>query len=46
MYHPLLGSHLDFPEYGLMAVSYRLIHKFEVATKNKEKYVFFKPRKI
>ena len=33
-----LGSHLDFPEYFLMAASYRFIRNLEVAIKGREKY--------
>ena len=33
-----LGSHLDFPEYILMAVTYKFIRNLEVAIKNKERY--------
>ena len=33
-----LGSHLDFPEYILMAVFYRFIRNLEVAIKDREKY--------
>ena len=32
----LLGSHLDFPEFILMAVSFRFIHNLEAAIKDKE----------
>ena len=34
----LLRSHLDFPEYVLMAVFYRFIHNLEVAIKDKKSY--------
>ena len=33
-----LGSHLDFPEYILMALSYKFIRNTELAIKDKERY--------
>ena len=32
----LLGSHLDVPEFILMAVSFRFIHNLEAAIEDKE----------
>ena len=34
----LLGSYLRFPEYILLAVSYRLIHNLEVVIRDEVRY--------